>query len=61
MQWRDGAVMHSMVMLDGVDRASLRELEAAGEGLAGVRWIDSTTRFLRRVVGSTASAWALCW
>jgi predicted exporter len=43
--WSEGATFHGMVMLDGVDRRALRDLAAAGEGLAGVRFVDSTARF----------------
>ncbi len=45
-EWQDASGVHrSLVMLQGVDRASLPALSGAATGLAGVRFIDNTARY----------------
>lgn len=44
--WQDEAGRHhTLVMLQGVGRASLGRLAAAADGLAGVVWVDNTARY----------------
>jgi len=46
--WSDDAgVQHSLVMLEGVERAALPVLSATADGLTGVRFIDNAARYSR--------------
>ncbi len=44
-EWQASGMHHTLVMLQGLDRASLPALSQAAAGLPGVRFIDNTARY----------------